>query len=382
MLANDKNISEQMLQGEVSQLSADEELDAVRELASKAREEVDHRVDPTLGDEIDLGSLLDKAFQSASEEQPLKNDANDFSDEDLLALAQFDDDVTQDVSAGTDQAVVSGPDQSGEAVTDESPTKLSEEVTKSENILDPEVTEQEDLPNTESSPTASINNTASAAQEQINFDTFENIKRAQAFGMGGDAEATRREVGIIQGMSMLTGAGLAALTQMLRSGGATVSEKVNARKYQKLAGEVSTLTAGMDGILNKFTEDGLPAGLKGVKDEYRADFVKEFLARPGNKQLFDGLVQSIGSLSTAATKASRAGADAGLSTDQLDIEVTRKIQDVTDKHKELLNSLHDHSGKKLGDRLNDIVEKVTEMLKNLMQKVADAMGVSQHRPGM
>lgn len=49
-----------------SALSADEELDVVREQASRAREEADPRIEPTL-DLTDIDSLLNNAFAAASD---------------------------------------------------------------------------------------------------------------------------------------------------------------------------------------------------------------------------------------------------------------------------------------------------------------------------
>jgi gas vesicle protein len=90
-------------------------------------------------------------------------------------------------------------------------------------------------------------------------------------------------------------------------------------------------------------------------------------------------------LSTKASQAAIAGAAAGLSGDQLDVEISRKIKNVSEKHKEMLDSLHDHNGTKLSDRLSELVEGIADFLKSVFTKVAEAFGYNQQRterPGM
>jgi hypothetical protein len=100
--------------------------------------------------------------------------------------------------------------------------------------------------------------------------------------------------------------------------------------------------------------------------------------------MLDDLVQSVGTLSTKASQATIAGAAAGLSGDQLDVEISRKIKNVSEKHKEMLDSLQDHNGMKLSDRLSEMVETIADFLKSVFTKVADAFGYNQRqeRPGM
>jgi hypothetical protein len=168
---------------------------------------------------------------------------------------------------------------------------------------------------------------------------------------------------------------------MLRASGSQLNNSINTRKYAKLSGEVDGLTKNMDSILDTFAGRGLMSGIKGLKGAHKDEFVKEFMATPANKPLFDDLLQTVGTLSTKASQAAATGAAAGLSGDQIDSEVSRKIKGVSDKHHEMLDAMQDHNGTKLSDRLNNIVDVVTNFLKSMFNKIAEALGVSQ-RPGM
>ena len=364
-------------------LSADEELDIVREQAALAREDNNPRIEPTL-DLGDIDSLLSNAFAAASDEEvhPVEGLAAMTEDE-LLDAALFDDEATPG----------KGPEPEAEATSastaDATQGSLMEEM--GESFDDAKKSAPGSAPSSGEplSPTGlnfneGVNASFDAAQRQQAADTMESIARANAPGAAGDLQSQRHEVGIIQGMSMLGGAGLVGLTKMLRAGGAQINNTISSRKYGKLSGEVDSITQNMDGILSKFGASGLAAGLKGLKGEHKAEFVKEFMANPANKQMFDDLVQSVGTLSTKASQAAVAGAAAGLSGDQLDVEISRKIKNVSEKHKDMLDSLHDHNGNKLSDRLSELVDSIADFLKSVFTKVAEAFGYNQRaeRPGM
>lgn len=365
-------------------LSADEELDVVREQVSRAREEPETRIEPTL-DLGDIDSLLSNAFTAASDEevQPVEGLSADMTEDELLDAALFDDEVAPENGPALEAAVSSA------ATAEETPqASLMEEL--GESFDDAQKATQGAAAGAADALAPGlkfnegVNASFDAAQRQQAADTMESIARANAPGAAGDQQAQRHEVGIIQGMSMLGGAGLVGLTNMLRAGGNQINSTINSRKYGKLSSEVDSLTQNMDGILNKFGASGFAAGLKGLKGEHQAEFVKEFMSSPANKQMFDDLVNSVGTLSTKATQAVVAGAAAGLSGDQLDVEISRKIKNVSEKHKEMLDSLQDHNGTKLSDRLSDLVDTISDFLKSVFTKVAQAFGYNQRseRPGM
>lgn len=363
-------------------LSADEELDVVREQVARAREESDTRIEPTL-DLGDIDSLLSNAFAAASEEDVQPVEGLNASEDELLDAALFDDEVTPDngpapEAEASSASAVEAPQESlmetlGESFANSSTASPGAAAGAGDPLTPGGLNFNE-----------GVNASLEAAQRQQAADTMESIARANAPGAAGDLQSQRHEVGIIQGMSMLGGAGLVGLTKMLRAGGAQINNTISSRKYGKLSGEVDSLTQNMDGILSKFGASGFSAGLKGLKGENKAEFVKEFMANPANKQMFDDLVQSVGTLSTKASQAAIAGAAAGLSGDQLDVEISRKIKNVSEKHKEMLDSLHDHNGTKLSERLSELVDGIADFLKSVFTKVADAFGYNQRseRPGM
>lgn len=359
-------------------LSADEELDIVREQAALAREDNDTRIEPTL-DIGDIESLLNNSFAAASVEDVQPVEGLNASEDELLNAALFDDEVTPENGPAPegDAPAASAAEAPQESLMETFGESFAQSGAASPGAGDP-------LAPGGLNFNEGVNATLEAAQRHQAADTMESIARANAPGAAGDLQSQRHEVGIIQGMSMLGGAGLVGLTKMLRAGGAQINNTISSRKYGKLSGEVDSLTQNMDGILSKFGASGFSAGLKGLKGENKAEFVKEFMANPANKQMFDDLVQSVGTLSTKASQAAVAGAAAGLSGDQLDVEISRKIKNVSEKHKEMLDSLHDHNGTKLSDRLSELVDGIADFLKSVFTKVAEAFGYNQRsdRPGM
>lgn len=384
----DNELAAKMSERMNTQLSADEELDAVREMESLARVDADPRIEPTL-DLNDVESLFDQAFAKATDESADQTGMDSaLSDDDLLDAASFgDDDLSDDA--------LPGADSSKELVDEAKPgpgpnASLMEQLgeTFGDEFKGPprEPNAAADVPGVSlNSNDASVNAALDAAKTQLGNDTDESVKRAMA-AQGGQGspqaqQAQQAQFGIIQGMSLLGGAGLMALGNMVKAGSASISNGVANSKYHRLSGEIDTLTRNMDGILNKFDSAGFTSGLKGLKDEHKAEFVKEFMSRPENKLQMDSLVQSVGNLSTKVEKALVAGATAGLSADQLDVEVGRKIKNLNDKHKQILDTLEDHNGKKLSERLDSMINRIGEMLQQLFRAVADKLGFNQ-RPGM
>ncbi|MDZ5605237.1 hypothetical protein SJI00_20910 [Pseudomonas sp. RP23018S] len=370
-----------------TELSADEELDAVREMESLSREDAGSRVEPTL-DLNDVESLLDRAFESATEESSDHAGMDStLSEDDLLDSASFgEDDLSDDALPGADSSeeiadettAGPGPNESlmerlGESFGDKSKGPGGE----------PDVAEDAHGMSLNAKD-ASVNAAINAAMTQLGNDTDESVKRAMAQGDRASPQvqqAQQAQFGIIQGMSLLGGAGLMALGNMVKAGSASISNGVASNKYHRLSGEISTLTGDMDTILNNLDSAGFTSALNGLKDEHKVEFVKEFMSRPENKQQVDNLVQSVGNLSTKAEKALVAGAAAGFSADQLDVEVGRKIKSLNDKHKLILDSLEDHNGKKLSERLDSVLNRIGEMLQQLFRAVTDKLGFNQ-RPGM
>ena len=378
MLANDNEPGVKITGSFDTALSADEELDVVREQVARAREDTDTRIEPTLDlDEID--SLLSNAFAAASEEDVQAVEGLNTSDDELLDAALFDDESTPDnvPAPETETSSASATEAPQESLMETLGESLATSSTASPGA-------DGQMPPVGLNFNEGVNASLDAAQRQQAADTMESIARANAPGAAGDLQSQRHEVGIIQGMSMLGGAGLVGLTKMLRAGGAQINNTISSRKYGKLSGEVDSLTQNMDGILSKFGASGFSAGLKGLKGENKAEFVKEFMANPANKQMLDDLVQAVGTLSTKASQAAIAGAAAGLSGDQLDVEISRKIKNVSEKHKEMLDSLHDHNGTKLSERLSELMDGIADFLKSVFTKVAEAFGYNQRteRPGM
>ena len=383
MLAHDKESVVKTIDSFDPSISADEELDVVREQVARAREDNDPRIEPTL-DISEIDSLLGNAFSAELEKDAEADLAQgltaDMSDDALLDAVLFDDEPvagtesSPEVSASTIESSDLTQPSLLEAQGESSGDDLSAAPGAGSGATDPLAQGAAHGPD-------AINAAFAAAQRQQGADTMEHIAHAQAAGPAGNQQAQRVEVGIIQGMSMLGGAGLAGLTQMLRAGGSSLNNSINTRKYGKLSGEVDALTKNMDGILDKFAANGFMAGINGLSGNNKAEFVKEFMATPANKQMFDDLLHSVGTLSTKAGQAAATGAAAGLSGDQLDIEISRKIKNVSDKHQEMLDSLHDHNGTKLGDRLSDLVDQVASFLKSVYNKVTETFGFSQ-RQGM
>jgi len=357
-------------------MSAEEELEAVRKQASLDREEIDARIEPTL-DLSDIDSLLNNAFASEGKnELEGEKDDEEMSEEDILAAALFDDEL--ELGDGLDQKSdihQSDPiDQPQESLMDQLGESFGDGLSPS---LNPAQGSEDALKAGPSNNNDGINAAFAAAQRQQGADTMESIARAQAPGIAGDQQAQRMEVGLIQGMSMLGGAGLAGLSNMIRAGGNSLNNSINTRKYAKLSGEVDAQIQNMDGILSKFGANGFMAGIKGLKGDHKAEFVKEFMANPVNKQMFDDLLQSIGTLATKANQAAGAGVSAGLSGDQVEGEIANKMKNVSDKHREMLDSLHDHNGNSLSERIDKLIDQVTDFLKSMFSKVAETFGYNQ-----
>jgi hypothetical protein len=221
----------------------------------------------------------------------------------------------------------------------------------------------------------------SSAREKNGAELMDGIQSVQSAGPGGNYPDQQIRVGLIQGLSMLGGAGLAGLAKMIHSGGSTINNQLRQRQYGKLSTQIDQITQNMDSLMGKMNANGLAAGLDGLKGEQRNEFVKEFFENPTNKGMFNELLGSVGSLATKATEAAVVGAAAGLSPDQIDTEITRRISDVQQKHKSLLDTMTDHNGVSLSDRLTNIAQQLAAAIDKLFQRASQALGLGP-RPGM
>ncbi|MGO4801097.1 hypothetical protein ACEN2T_17605 [Pseudomonas sp. W22_MBD1_FP4] len=221
----------------------------------------------------------------------------------------------------------------------------------------------------------------SMAREMNGAELMDGIANVQSSGPNANYPESQIRVGLIQGLSMLGGAGLAGLAKMVQSGGSTINNRLRQRQYGKLSGEIDQITHNMDSLMVKMNANGLSAGLEGLEGAKRTEFMNEFLELPANKGMFNELITSLGSLATKSTEAAVVGAAAGLSPDQLDSEITRRISDVQQKHKSLLESMSDHNGVSLSDRLSNIAAQLASAIDKLFQRASQALGFGP-RPGM
>lgn len=370
MLGNEIESDTKLTASLDTSISAEEELQAVRAQAALDRADNDLRIEPSL-DLSDMDALLSSAFASQGKTDS-EVSSEEMTDDALLDAALFDEeldlgtDLEPKADAETEKASLNPADASQDSLMDQLGESFGE--APSQNPAGDSLSQ---------SPTNNaddINAAFAAAQRQQGSDTSEGIARAQAPGMLGDQQAQRQEVGLIQGMSMLGGAGLASLAQMFRAGGNSINTSINTRKYTKLTGEMDSHIQNMDGILSRLDANGFKAGIKGLKGDHKTEFVKEFMANPANRQMFDDLLQSIGTLSTKTNQAALAGVAAGLSGDHLEGEIANKLKGVSDKHKEMLDSLHDHNGNTLSQRLDKLIDQVADFLKSMFSKVAETFG--------
>ncbi|WP_219096310.1 hypothetical protein [Pseudomonas sp. UMAB-40] len=221
----------------------------------------------------------------------------------------------------------------------------------------------------------------SLARDKNGAELVDGLQAVQSAGPAGNYPDQQIRVGLIQGLSMLGGAGLAGLAKMIHSGGSTINNQLRQRQYGKLSTQIDQITQNMDSLMGKMNANGLAAGLDGLKGDQRSEFVKEFFENPTNKGMFNELLGSVGNLATKATEAAVVGAAAGLSPDQIDTEITRRITDVQQKHKSLLETMTDHNGVSLSDRLTNIAQQLAAAIDKLFQRASQALGLSP-RPGM
>lgn len=226
---------------------------------------------------------------------------------------------------------------------------------------------------------ATVNALIDAAKERLANDTQDAMVKVN--GAGEQSTQQRTEVGILQGMNLLGGAGLASLATVIKAGGKKINSTMNGHRYATLSGEVGTLTNSMDTALNTFVTNGYLEGLQGLKGDNRADFAREFLAIPANKQALEETLEAMGKLSTKARAAVEAGHAADISGEQIDSDVIRKIEDVREKHKDLMDALTDHKGNKLSDRMSELLDHIMELIDKIFDRVKQTLGGGP-RPSM
>jgi len=391
---NDQNVVDIGLKkGNAPSFSADEELADVRARLAQARADgiapSDHAID-----DLDFSQLLDRAFSNARTDEGISavRGVDDFNDDFGDSLDHEDPDVEMsesiidveptsesqaegqqfdDAFATAEESLLS--DHSNTQTSNGAPSSAEQgagaaaDVFGSEPSLDPSK--------------ESLNASIDMAQHKLGADVMDGVQTIQAPGVIGNGADQQVRVGLLQGLGLLGGAGLASLAKMVQAGGNTISTAHQQRQYTKLSGEVDTITENMDTLITRMNQNGLASGLSGLKGDHRDEFVQEFFTEPRNKVLLDDLVGSVGNLATKASKAAVVGAGAGLSADQVDDEINGRINSVRKKHKEMLDAIKDHHGVSLGDRLSNIASQIVEMIQEMFRSAAKAMGFG-HRPGM
>jgi hypothetical protein len=380
--------------GTAPSFSADEELAEVRAHLAQERADGMAPSDPAI-DELDISQLLDRAFSNAR------------TDDGISAVRAEDDDFNNDFGDSLDpddaDADVSEPQSDteptpegdaeaqdfGDAFAAAEESLLAEQTNPQASSGAPSGAEQgagADSGIFSSGPSLdpskeSLNASIDMAQQKLGADVMEGVQAIQSPGVVGNGADQQVRVGLLQGLGLLGGAGLASLAKMVQAGGNTISTVHQQRQYNKLSGEVDSITENMDTLVTKMNQNGLASGLSGLKGAHRDEFVQEFFSEPRNKVLLDDLVGSVGNLATKASKAAVVGAGAGLSADQVDDEINGRINSVRQKHKEMLDAIKDHHGVSLGDRLSNIASQIVEMIQEMFKSAAKAMGFGQ-RPGM
>lgn len=383
-------MAEEMQMRNQRSFSEDDELASVRaELAASRQsldvqgETVDLNIEPTIGDIEGLGidGLLEASLRHAETHNTAPVEDFDFDpsifaeDDQAVQLPVPDDQPVVEVEPGqvTPSSASSSEDDpflfAGLTDLDEGndpqqggPQKLAAEVAGPEFEEELEEALQE------------------ARQQQPSQQAHQGMTPGgQAIPTGHDSG--RVEVGLLQGMSLLGGAGLAALAHLIRNGGAAANSAVQQHRYNKITTEVNGHTQEIEDVVGRLNGNGLSAGLHGLKGAHRDEFVQEFLEEPANRELFNKLLTSVGALSTTTSKAAVVGSGAGLSPEQIESDIQNRISDVRDRHKEVLEALKDQSGKSVADRLTGVINQLAELIKSIFRRATQALGMGP-RPGM
>lgn len=373
--------------------SEDEELADVRTAMAASRqnldvqgETVDLSIEPTIGDIDDLGfddlleaSLRHAETQSTAPQGDFDFDPAVFDGEQAMPLPASGDRLQLD--AEPVQSTASAPDSA------EGDPFLFKGLTDLDDGDGPQLGESQNLAGAVPGPEFE-DELAEALQDARDKQPSHQPGQDPLHGMapGGHPnpvgnDAGRVEVGLLQGMSLLGGAGLAALANLIRTGGAAANNAMQQHRYNKITSEVNSHTQQIEDVVGMLNNKGLSSGLHGLKGAHRDEFVQEFLEEPANRDLFNKLLSSVGALSTSTSKAAVVGSGAGLSPEQIESDIQNRISDVRDRHKEVLEALKDQSGKSVADRLNGVISQLADLIKSIFRRASQAMGMGP-RPGM
>jgi hypothetical protein len=331
----------------------------------------------------EIESLINEAFNSASLSSAESFDSQehdfDFQDDEPLAIEEPAN-LTGDQTASTpeSESAMEFDDEFGPA------EPLVQTVTHGVDSLASTLHGEGDTPDVTPSVshlTGSPHLDPAVQRPSDPTNLPEQIQQNQMHSQARIVPEQQVRVGMLQGLSMLGGAGLAGLTHMLHSGGSAINTKVQQRQYNKLAGEINEITSSMDQVISKLNLNGLARGMEDLRGNDRDMFLAEFMESQGNKSLVSELVSSVGALATKATNAAVVGAGAGLSPDEIDVQITKRISDIQEKHKQILDSLKDHNGTSLSDRLSNIAASISAVIDKLFQRAGQALGLGP-RPGM
>ena len=376
--------------------SEDDELAEVRAAMADSRQPLDVQgdtvslqVEPIIGDIDELGfdSLLEASLRHAETQSPAPQGDFDFDP------TIFDDEPPQLTTVEDELQPGADADQAAASVTasvDDDPF-IFKGLTDLDDDNGPQVRDAQKLAGdasghefeeelAEALKDAREHQSAPQQPSHPNQDVQHGMAPA-GHGIPPGHDAGRVEVGLLQGMSLLGGAGLAALAHLVRNGGAAANSAVQQHRYNKITTEVNGHTQQIEDVVGRLNDNGLSAGLHGLKDAHRDQFVEEFLEKPANRELFNKLLSSVGALSTSTSKAAVVGSGAGLSPEQIESDIQNRISDVRDRHKEVLEALKDQSGKSVADRLNGVINQLAELIKSIFRRATQALGVGP-RPGM
>ena len=387
-------MAEELQMRQQRSFSEDDELATVRAAMAASRqsldvqgETVDLRIEPIITDVDGMGidGLLEASLRHAENQSSAPDEGFDF---DPSAFAQ--EDKAMQVSAPNDQPSI-GADfahaaPSPVAASDDDPF-LFQGLTDLDEGNDPQQGDQQKLAAEVDGPEfdEELEEALQAARQQ---QPSQQPSQEPLLGMAPNGHAVpvgpdagRVEVGLLQGMNLLGGAGLAALAHLIRHGGAAANSVVQQHRYSKITSEVNGHTQEIEDAVAKLNGNGLSAGLHALKGAHRDEFVQEFLEEPANRELFKKLLTSVGALATSTSKAAVVGSGAGLSPEQIESDIQNRISDVRDRHKEVLEALKDQSGKSVADRLTGVINQLADLIKSIFRRATQALGMGP-RPGM
>ncbi|WP_153785237.1 hypothetical protein [Pseudomonas sp. EMN2] len=373
--------------------SEDDELAEVRAAIADSRqgfdvqgETVDLNIEPSIGsiDELGFDDLLEASLRHTESQNTSPQGDFDFDP------AIFDDDQAMPLPAPDEQPQL---DPESAQTTASAPDSVEDDPFAFKGLADlddgvgPQFGDSQKPadsvpgPEFEDELTEALQDArAKQPSHQLGQDPLNGMAPGSHLNPAGH-DAGRVEVGLLQGMSLLGGAGLAALAHLIRNGGAAANNAMQQHRYNKITSEVNGHTQQIEDVVGMLNGNGLSSGLHGLKGAHRDEFVQEFLEEPANRDLFNKLLSSVGALSTSTSKAAVVGSGAGLSPEQIESDIQNRISDVRDRHKEVLEALKDQSGKSVADRLNSVISQLADLIKSIFRRATQTLGIGP-RPGM